>query len=121
MKVRLGFVTNSSSSSFIIAQNNKCTREEVKDLLSSMKEQISEIIRNYCWDYRYGDNISEETISEFIEEMTDHLYDEGDLTLGDWTVAAREYSSENDEYDGFMYAYGHELNTENFKVECSGW
>lgn len=123
-KYRLDYVTNSSSSSFIIAKNNKCTEEEIKELLYSMEEQISNVIGRYCWDYKYDDdddNVSEKTINEFIDEMTSHLYCKGDLILGEWSVSAREYNNESDEYNGFMYEYGHKLNTENLKVQCSGW
>ena len=114
MKVRNGFVTNSSSSSFVIAKNGKCTKEEIKEKLLTMKEEIKNLL--YDWDI---DGISED---EFIDIMTKALFKiPSDLVLGEWTVSSREYANDNDEYDGFMYEYGSQIETENFKVALSGW
>ena len=113
MKIRNGFVTNSSSSSFIIAKNNKCTKEEIKEKLLSMEKQIEEIL------YDYDSDCSKE---EFIEEMARKLFDiPSDLILGEWTVYTEVYGNDYDEYDGFMYGYGHEIDTDNFKAKESGW
>ena len=114
MKVRLGHVTNSSSSSFVIAKNNKCTKEEIKEKLLTMKKEIKDFL--YEFDY---DDVSE---NEFIDEMAKTLFKvPEDLVLGEWTVSSREYESDGDEYDGFMCEYGPQITTDNFKVERSGW
>lgn len=113
MKVRLGHVTNSSSSSFIIAKNNKCTKYEIKERLRSLKPEIKEVLYDYCVDS------TDEGVDIFIDYMTKDLFNEpSTLQLGEWVVTAREYCSDNDEFDGFVYMYGHELSTDNFKVEC---
>lgn len=113
MKVRLGHVTNSSSSSFIIAKNNKCTEEEIRNKLYTLKNEIKETLYDYC--------VSDDdyNVNEFINEMTSILYSTpSDLQLGEWIVSAAECCNENDEFDGFIYMHGNDLSTENFKVEA---
>ena len=115
MKKRFGHVTNSSSSSFIIAKNDKCTKEEIKNSILDNKELIIEMFGLF-------DEVCEEyMIEEFAADLASSLFRVPDLKLDNWMVGSTYYSSE-DEIDGaFVYEYGHKLSTDNFKVQCGDY
>ena len=90
MKIRFGFVSNSSSSSFIIAfkGNENELREKLRDIFGSLPEKypikamppIGDIVADNVeddpiktlndWDERYGDwNNSHENHAKFIERL----------------------------------------------------
>ena len=111
MKILSDFITNSSSSSFIIAKNNRCTLDEIINVLSTKKKDIEYTLNMYDMDY------DDDTITLFINELASRLYKKDNtLQLCDWGVSSRYYDNESDEFSAFMYDFGHGLETENFKV-----
>ena len=111
MKKRTDFVTNSSSSSFVIAKKDACTIDEIREALMQKKQQVIYLLQSFDMDTDDG------SIHMFIEEMAYKLYHTPTgLKLDDWVVSAETYGNDDDEYGCFMYEYGGSIETENFKV-----
>lgn len=125
-KLRQGFVTNSSSSSFIIARNNKCTSEEVINLII---EKLSDDIKRELedeWQVKYlSDDIKiavlqkdyDKAVRLIAQELYHRLTSYHQMKLGDWEVYAESFSNEDDFYSYLIYEYGYKLVSNNFKVE----
>lgn len=112
MKVRVDFVTNSSSSSFVIAKTKDCKFEEVRNLVASLRKNIIQ-----CMD-EYREDTSDENIDHFIDTVAQDIFyiPEDGMMLGDWEACAVEYGDEDDINGYFLYNYGHKLKSEHFKM-----
>lgn len=111
-KIRLGFVTNSSSSSFIIARHKDCTYEEVLELIKSNKENVKDLLEIL----EDEDTSIESAIKEIAKELFRYA-DMSDFKLGDWTVISEYFGCEDGElFPTAMYEFGYLLNSEHIKV-----
>ena len=111
MKCRMGFVTNSSSSSFIIAKHKDCTYEEVLNLVESNRENVEGLLE-LLESRMKVDN----AIKKIAKELFSYT-DGSDFKLGDWTAMSEEFSGENGElFPSAMYEFGYLLNSEHLKV-----
>lgn len=129
-KVRMGFVTNSSSSSFVIARKNDIKESDVVNLII---EKLSDDIKielngieyhRYIFDY-LDDELKvliiqkdyDKAIKLIANELCDILLDAySEMELEDWKVHSEEFGNEDGFYDCLIYDYGYKLISDNFKV-----
>jgi hypothetical protein len=113
-KIRMDFVTNSSSSSYIIALRNDYTSDEIKNiLLEKYKDRIQDGIDDYNSydDENYDfEGIVQKLVDEFINVC------EYGINIDNWKVSATEYCNENGLIDGIIYGYLGEIDSEKFKL-----
>lgn len=111
MKIRNDFVTNSSSSSFIVAVHKDCTIDEIKDMLNKHRNDIHDILE---W-YDDSDLDCDMAISEIANDLISARW--GNMVLGDWTVTSEYGSNEDGELlSNALYDFGYDMDTEHFKV-----
>lgn len=135
MKIRNGFVSNSSSSSFVIAVSNDCKAEDIKNVLLKENKALESFIKD---DFEYvsenydefeglegeelkvaiAETVADEILNSFISYGNGHDYF---MKLGNWKVTAEEYSNEGSGLtDLFVYQNLGEVDTEKFKIKSAG-
>lgn len=128
MKIRLSYVTNSSSSSFIIARKNNIKESDVVNLIiDKLSDYIERELKNIDdYDLKYLDDelkvfIIQKDYNKAVKlvanELCDRLLDAySEMELGDWKVHSEEFGNEDEFYDNLIYSYGNILVSDNFKV-----
>ena len=128
MKIRLSHVTNSSSSSFIIARKNNVKESDVTNLIiEKLSDYIERELKNIDdYDFKYLDDELkvliiqkdyDKAVKLIANEICDKLLDTySEIDLGNWKVHAEEFGNEDSFYDNLIYSYGNVLVSDNFKV-----
>ena len=129
-KIRCGFVTNSSSSSYVIARKSNIKESDVVNLII---EKLSDDIKielngieyhRYIFDY-LDDELKvliiqkdyDKAIKLIANELCDILLDAySEMDLGDWKVHSEEFGNEDGFYNNLIYDYGYKIISDNFKV-----
>lgn len=131
MKIRTDFVTNSSSSSFVIAYKGEIKEEELKPIIARYKKSILEILYNEGDYLDLEDELKnalaegdEEQILNFaIEELASDLYymlKDCDCDLKPWKVQSIYVTSDSSDFlEVFLYENGSILE-DNLKLYDSG-
>lgn len=126
MKIRRGFVTNSSSSSYIIAKKKDATLTDIKNSLLKVKDNAkSFLIEQHKWidlepdveeSIRKGDY--DKAADAFLEDVADYLYNSfNDGTLGDWTVGSDEFWDDGgNPYENFILDSAWLIGDENLQI-----
>ena len=128
MKIRLSHVTNSSSSSFIIARKSNIKESDVVNLIiDKLSDEIKKELKSLdFYDLEYlNDELKvlilqkdyDKAVKLIANELCDRLLDAySEMELGDWKVHAEEFGNEDGFYNNLIYSYGNILVSDNFKV-----
>jgi hypothetical protein len=127
MKTRIGFVSNSSSSSFVLAIRNDCTLDDIKKEILKDKKSLIDFAAE---DLEYMDESEdfkeledEELYIALAETISKKFLNNFKtcINLDSWKVIALEAGSEdNPLLESYVYSYLSNLDTDKIKIESFG-
>ena len=115
-KMRSDFVTNSSSSSFIIARAEDCTPEHLYNVLDSdeLRGEIEAVLQHFnTW------SVYESALREIVDELL-ASYDDEIMLLDGWQIHHAEFSGgglSDREIDDLIYACVGEVDDPLVKIK----
>ena len=108
MKYRADFVTNSSSSSFVIALKNGATLEDIQNALAKRKDDIMKEVAVYGIEEGPDAML---VLSKFIMEKAKRGFN-----VENWKISAFESHSENGDACSIFYRVGLSIDTDILKI-----
>lgn len=128
MKIRTGFVSNSSSSSFVLAIRNDCTIENIKNEILKDKESLITFVKDNLEyvDLEEDDNLKTlegdmlyDAIATRIAKDIFNNFNYTCMKLENWKISAAEWGTEGDDDLLGLYFYGvgrENIDTEKIKI-----
>jgi len=116
MKIRNGFVSNSSSSSFILAVKSDISKNEKRVLFNKyIKKEYEEAAKEWS-----GDEVvpSEEKVIQGIFESHSSNYLGSGILLDSWLVRGGECGSEDSSFISYLLYCMPEVDTPKFKFKA---
>lgn len=126
MKIRKGFVTNSSSSSYIIAKKKNASLTDIKNALLEVKDRavifLTEVGKWIDLEPEVDKALKEEdydrAADKFLEGLADYLYlnfNQG--TLDEWKVGSDEFWDDSgNAYERFILEYAWLIGDNNLQI-----
>lgn len=127
MKTRQGFVTNSSSSSFIIAKKKGITLEEVRDAVAPAVDDFKDLCKSLhgegldeMFEMELGKADAGKQVADMVAEKIFGM--SASLTLDDWEVTGMETSNDTEDIVTIaMYECGSSIGNDKVEVSEFGW